>query len=146
MPGKGGCLGSQVPDVSPNHAPGAGKALQLLSSCDPWLEGKGRSTCLGSCCSCSPASASLVLGCSQRCQNTQTQHLQGVPTLSPASAGPTTIRHEVSVRAHPHLGTSGHSTKSFQPAGPSPAAPPCATAAQLKREMPASSKVSGKTE
>lgn len=32
--------------MGPNHAPGAGKALQLLSSCDPWPEGKGSSTCL----------------------------------------------------------------------------------------------------
>lgn len=46
MPGEGECLGSQVPDGSPDHAPGAGKALQLLSSCYPRQEGKGSSTCL----------------------------------------------------------------------------------------------------
>lgn len=101
---------------------------------------------LGECCSCFPASASSVLGSSPKMPKHTDPAFTSGPKLSPASAGPTAIRYEVSVRAHPHLGTSGHSTKSFQPAGPSPAAPPCATAAQLRREMPAPSTLSGKAE
>lgn len=139
MPGKDECLGSQVPDASPSHAPGAGKALQLLSSRDPGLEGKGRSTCLGRLLLLMFPSIS-ILGVWLQPKDIKT-HRPSIykwpqPFPQPLLV-PRLLRHEVSVRAHPHLGTSGHSTKSFPPAGPSPAAPPCATAAQSKREMPA---------
>lgn len=133
--GKGECLGSQVPDASPNQAPGAGKALQLLSSHDPRPEGKGRSTNLmplGAAAHVSQHQHPWCWAAAQRCQNTQIQHLQVAPSFSQPLLVPRLLDMRVSVRAHPHLGTSGHSTKSFQPAGPSPAAPPCATAAQPK--------------
>lgn len=109
---------------SPNLAPGAGRALQLLSSRDPRMEGEGRNPCLGAAAAhVSQHQHPGCLAADQRCQNTQTQHFQVAPTFPQ----PLLVPWPLDMRylwAHPHLGTSGHSIKSFQAAGPSPAAPP----------------------
>lgn len=97
------------------------------------------------CCSASMSATPRRWAAAQRCQNTHTWHLQVALTFSPASAGPATIRHEISVSGSP---TSGHNWAQHQvPApspAPSPAAPigpvcPYATPTWSKRKPPVSS-------
>lgn len=136
---------TKLPGCSPNCAPGAGKAPWLLGPRDPRQESKGRPTCMWVLLLLFPnVSIPWCWAAAQRCQNIHTWSLQVALSFSPASTGPTAIRHEVCVSGSP---TSGHIWTQHQvPApssAPSPAAPAgsvclCATPAWSEKKPPVS--------
>lgn len=111
---------------SPNLAPGAGRALQLSWPTD----GGWRQEPLpgGCCCSRFPASASWVFGCRPKMPKHTDPAFSSGPNLSPASAGPTAIRHEVSVSPP----TSGHIWAQHQELSSSWPQPSCSPHVQLQ--------------